>query len=148
LLESLPGLRVFALSLLHNVHQADDLMKGTNLRAWENFDHFERGSNVGAWLVTILRNLVRSEYRRRKREVENPDGSYAAQMRSLPEQQSHLDYEVVKVALTKLPFTGGPTSLRAHTITTMPSSLRRSLGSTKRFGWRHLSALLRALRQQ
>lgn len=104
LLESLPGLRVFALSLVHNHDQADDLVQGTILRAWANFDHFERGSNLNAWLVTILHNLVRAEYRSRKREVEDPDGSYAAQMCSMPEQQSHLDYVDMQVAVTKLPF--------------------------------------------
>jgi RNA polymerase sigma-70 factor (ECF subfamily) len=104
LLESLPGLRIFALSLVHNHDQADDLVQGTILKAWANFDQFERGSNLAAWLVTILRNLVRSEYRNKKREVEDPNGSYATQMCSLPEQQSHLDYEDMQVALTKLPF--------------------------------------------
>ncbi len=104
LLESLPNLRVYALSLVHNHDRADDLVQGTILRAWANFDHFERGSNLTAWLVTILRNLVRVEHRRKKREVEDAEGSYAAQMYSLPEQQSHLDYEDMQIALTKLPF--------------------------------------------
>jgi RNA polymerase sigma-70 factor (ECF subfamily) len=29
---------------------------------------------MGAWLVTILRNLFRTEYRKRRREVQDADG--------------------------------------------------------------------------
>jgi RNA polymerase sigma-70 factor (ECF subfamily) len=32
---------------------------------------------MAAWLLTILRNTFRSEYRKRRREVEDADGSYA-----------------------------------------------------------------------
>jgi RNA polymerase sigma-70 factor (ECF subfamily) len=35
--------------------------------------------------------------------VEDPDGSYAARLRTQPDQQAHLDFEDVRTALTKLP---------------------------------------------
>jgi RNA polymerase sigma-70 factor (ECF subfamily) len=72
------------------------------MRAWANIDKFERGSNLQAWLFTILRNLFHSDFRKRKREVEDPDGSYAARPKTYPDQQAHLDYEDFRTALTKL----------------------------------------------
>jgi hypothetical protein len=46
---------------------------------------------MSAWLFTILRNLFRSEYRKRRREVEDAEGSYAESLTSLPDQSSHLE---------------------------------------------------------
>ena len=47
------------------------------LRALANINSFQPGTNMSAWLFTILRNLFRSEYRKRRREVEDADGRYA-----------------------------------------------------------------------
>jgi RNA polymerase sigma-70 factor (ECF subfamily) len=58
----------------------------TLLRALANLGSFEQGTNISAWLFTILRNLFRSEYRKRRREVEDADGLFAGQLTSLPEQ--------------------------------------------------------------
>ena len=77
LLAAVPSLRAFAISLSGQVDRADDLVQDTLLRALANIDRFERGTNLNAWLFTILRNLFHSEYRKRRREVEDPDGSYA-----------------------------------------------------------------------
>ena len=76
-LAAVPNLRAFAISLSGNVDRADDLVQETLLRALANIDSFQRGTNMSAWLFTILRNLFRSEYRKRRREVEDTDGSYA-----------------------------------------------------------------------
>jgi RNA polymerase sigma-70 factor (ECF subfamily) len=56
-----------------------------------------------AWLFTILRNLFRSEYRKRRREVEDADGSYAETLKTQPEQTSHVEFKEFTVALNKLP---------------------------------------------
>jgi RNA polymerase sigma-70 factor (ECF subfamily) len=64
---------------------------------------FERGTNLNAWLFTILRNLFHSEYRKRKREVEDADGSYAARLRTHPDQHGRLDFEDFRAALATLP---------------------------------------------
>ena len=63
----------FAISLSGNGDRADDLVQETLLRAIANIDSFQPGSNLPAWLFTILRNLFHSEYRKRRREVEDPD---------------------------------------------------------------------------
>ncbi len=102
LLAAVPHLRAFALSLAHDHNRADDLVQETIVRAWGNVDRFERGTDLKAWLFTILRNLFNSEYRRKKREVRDPDGSYAATLKTAPDQQSHLDFEDMRIALAKL----------------------------------------------
>ena len=56
MLAALPNLRAFAMSLTHNVTSADDLVQDAILRAWKNLDRFEAGTNLQAWLFTILRN--------------------------------------------------------------------------------------------
>jgi RNA polymerase sigma-70 factor (ECF subfamily) len=75
----------------------------TILRALKNIDSFEPGTNMPAWLFTILRNLFRSEYRKRKREVEDATGMYADSLKSQPEQSTRLEFEELRVALDKLP---------------------------------------------
>jgi RNA polymerase sigma-70 factor (ECF subfamily) len=52
----LPHLRAFALHLTRDPVRSDDLVQSTLLRAWTNLDHFQQGTNLEAWLFTILRN--------------------------------------------------------------------------------------------
>jgi RNA polymerase sigma-70 factor (ECF subfamily) len=103
MLATVPSLRAFAISLSGNVDRADDLVQETLLRAMANIDSFQPGTNMPAWLFTILRNLFRSEYRKRRREVEDTDGSYAESLKSQPEQNSRLEFQEFRAALAKLP---------------------------------------------
>ncbi|MBZ6076276.1 sigma-70 family RNA polymerase sigma factor [Microvirga puerhi] len=103
LLAAVPSLRAFAISLSGQVDRADDLVQDTLLRALSNLHRFEPGTNLNAWLFTILRNLFHSEYRKRRREVEDPEGSYASRLKVQPEQGARLDFEDFRVALAKLP---------------------------------------------
>jgi len=102
-LAAIPKLRAFAISLSGNVDRADDLVQETMLRALANIHSFQPGTNLQAWLFTILRNLFRSEYRKRKREVEDVDGRHADSLVSHPEQDSNLEFKELRVALGKLP---------------------------------------------
>jgi RNA polymerase sigma-70 factor (ECF subfamily) len=103
MLAAVPSLRAFAISRSGNVDRADDLVQETILRALKNIDSFEPGTNMSAWLFTILRNLFRSEYRKRKREVEDATGMYADSLKSQPEQATRLEFEELRAALDKLP---------------------------------------------
>jgi RNA polymerase sigma-70 factor, ECF subfamily len=103
MLAAVPSLRAFAISLCGNVDRADDLVQEALLRALANLSSFEPGTNMSAWLFTILRNLFRSEYRKRRREVEDVDGSYADQLTSLPEQTGRLELAEFREALNLLP---------------------------------------------
>ena len=103
LLGAVPNLRAFAISLCGNIDRADDLVQETLLRALANIGSFQPGTNMSAWLFTILRNLFHSEYRKRRREVEDSDGSYAERMKSQPEQTGHVEFAEFRQALAKLP---------------------------------------------
>ena len=61
------------------------------------------GHNRGIWLFTILRNLFRSEYRKRRREVEDAEGRYADTLKSNPEQTGRVEFQEFRTALDKLP---------------------------------------------
>jgi len=103
LLAATPSLRAFAISLCGHVDRADDLVQDTLVRAIANMDRFQEGTNLHAWLFTILRNLFHSEFRKRKREVEDPDGSYASHLATAPEQGHRLDFTDMQTALMKVP---------------------------------------------
>lgn len=103
LLAEIPSLRAFAVSLTGNMDRADDLVQDTLMKAWGAFDGFTEGSNLRAWLFTIMRNAFFSQYRKRRREVEDVDGVMAAQLTSEPEQPGHMDLADFQAALTTLP---------------------------------------------
>lgn len=105
LVDELPRLRRYGLSLSGSTHLADDLVQETMLKALSNADSFIAGSNVGSWLVAILRNTYFSMLRKRKREVEDLDGAYASRLISIPEQESDLHVADFCKALATLPET-------------------------------------------
>ena len=76
MLHAIPSLRAFAISLSGKVDRADDLVQETLLRAMASISSFQSGTNMSAWLTTILRNLFRSEYR--KRRYDSPGHRWAA----------------------------------------------------------------------
>ena len=84
ILASVPSLRAFAISLTRDADQAEDLVQETVLRAISKQEQFEPGTNLQAWLFTILRNQFFSDHRKSLREVEDGDGSYAATMIAHP----------------------------------------------------------------
>jgi RNA polymerase sigma-70 factor (ECF subfamily) len=100
---SLSPLRAFAISLTHYITRAEDLVQETVLKAISKQEKFEAGTNLQAWLFTILRNLYFSAHRRTRREVEDADGAYAAAMISIPDQEDRLEIQEFYAALAKLP---------------------------------------------
>jgi RNA polymerase sigma-70 factor (ECF subfamily) len=71
LVARIPELRAYAISLCRSADQSDDLVQDTLLSAWAHLDDFREGTNLGAWLTTILRNRFVNLYRqqRLRREV-------------------------------------------------------------------------------
>lgn len=63
----MPHLRRFAISLLSDTNAADDLVQDCISRALSKLDQFRDGSNMRAWLFTILHNLHVEQGRRRNR---------------------------------------------------------------------------------
>lgn len=103
LIAEIKNLRAFAISLSGSVSMADDLVQETLLRAWSKSDKFQPGTSLRAWLFTILRNIYYSNYRKRAREVQDSEGAYARRLTVSGDQESHLDLEDFRRALTKLP---------------------------------------------
>ena len=103
LVAAIPNLRAFAMSLCGNPARADDLAQETLMRAWDKIASFEDGTNLKAWLFTILRNVYFSEQRKRKREVEDADGHLSAGIAVHPEQLGHMDASDFLVALQQIP---------------------------------------------
>ncbi|WP_246215847.1 sigma-70 family RNA polymerase sigma factor [Microvirga makkahensis] len=102
MLDAIPHLRAFAISLSGDVTYADDLVQTALLRGLENIDKFQPGTSMQAWLFTILRNQFYTDMRRRRREVQDSDGVMAANLAILPEQGAHLDYSDMLAALAQL----------------------------------------------
>lgn len=86
----LPALHRYALGLVRNFHAAEDLVHDTVAKAYSSIDKFQFGSNLRAWLFTILRNTFYSGIRKNKREIADPDGIYAATLVSLPEHDGRI----------------------------------------------------------
>lgn len=103
LVAAIPGLRAFGMSLTARTDQADDLVQETLMKAWHHQDSFEAGTNLRAWLYTILRNEFYSQIRKRRREVEDADGEYASKVATAGGQESNLDMADLRLALAKLP---------------------------------------------
>ena len=102
LIAAVPNLRAFAFSLASNPHRTDDLVQETILRAWEKRDRFTPGTNLMAWLFTILRNSFYSEHRKLTREVEDADGALASRLVSVPEQTGRLEVQDLRAALMQI----------------------------------------------
>ena len=103
LLAELPALRAFALSLAGADDRADDLVQDTLVKAWANAASFEEGTNMRAWLFTIMRNTFFSQYRKARLEVQDVDGEAAARLVAMPDQLAHLDLADFRARLERLP---------------------------------------------
>jgi RNA polymerase sigma-70 factor, ECF subfamily len=103
LLVHIPSLRAFAVSLSGQIDRADDLVQETLVKAWRNLGSFTEGTNMRAWLFTILRNVYISDIRRRRREVQDTDGVFAEGVAVAPQQNGHMDLADFRKALTELP---------------------------------------------
>jgi RNA polymerase sigma-70 factor (ECF subfamily) len=105
LLAQTPALRGFAWSLCHDAAEADDLVQDTLVKAWSHRDRFAEGTNLRAWLFTILRNTFYTAISRRRREVRDEDGQEAARLVSPADQEWSVSLNDLRAALTRLPAT-------------------------------------------
>jgi RNA polymerase sigma-70 factor (ECF subfamily) len=102
LLAETPRLRAFAMSIARNSDRADDLVQTTLTKGWANRSKFEYGTNLRAWLFTILRNIYFSELRSRRREVADADGYHASQLTTPAAQLHYMELQDVARALVGL----------------------------------------------
>ncbi len=102
IVEHLQSLKAFALSLTRNPTLADDIVQDTVVKAWSNFDSFQPGTNMRAWLFTILRNSYYSHHRKYGREIEDVDGVHASRLVVQPSHDGTLMLNEVLAAFDKL----------------------------------------------
>ncbi len=69
-LSHLDELYAMALRYTKKEKDAEDLVQETLIKAYTNWDRFEKGTNCRAWLLTILKNTFINKYRRKKKERE------------------------------------------------------------------------------
>ena len=98
----LSSLRAFAISLTRNPAAADDLVQDTIIKAWSNIEKFAAGTNLQAWLFTILRNTFYSDRRKLRREVADPDGLHAQKLFVKPDHDGRLAYADFQRAFDQL----------------------------------------------
>ncbi|MGU3285231.1 sigma-70 family RNA polymerase sigma factor [Methylobacterium mesophilicum] len=103
LIALVPRLRRFAHVRTDGAAQADDLVQATLLKAWEHRYRFEDGTNLIAWLFTILRNTHLNQRQRMRREVEDVDGAIAGTLSSAPDQEHRIAISELQCALETLP---------------------------------------------
>lgn len=102
LVDHLPAMRAFAISLTRNTALADDMVQDTLIKAWTNIDKFEVGTNMRAWLFTILRNTYYSSRRKTKREVADVDGTITQNLAEKPAHDGHMQLNDFRKALNQL----------------------------------------------
>lgn len=103
MLECIPSLRAFARSLASSADAADDLVQETLVKAWHKQDSFHMGTNIRAWMFTILRNEFYSQMRKRGREISDANGALSENMAVHPEQSGKMDLQDMQKALNSLP---------------------------------------------
>lgn len=103
LVDHLQALRAFALSLTREGASADDLVQDTIVKAWTNIEKFQPGTNLRAWLFTILRNTFYSARRKTRREVSDSDGIHAARLATRPDHDGRLALNDFRRAFDQLP---------------------------------------------
>ncbi len=64
-IEHSSNLKPYAINLTKDIVRANDLLQETFLRAMMNKEKFHEGTNLKAWLFTIMRNIFINDYRRR-----------------------------------------------------------------------------------
>ncbi|MCX6292996.1 MAG: RNA polymerase sigma factor [Sphingobacteriales bacterium] len=61
-------LKPFAFTLTRDNETAKDLTQETIFRAWANKDKYNVGTNIKAWMYTIMRNIFINDYRKKSRQ--------------------------------------------------------------------------------
>ncbi len=74
-----PSLKSFAYNLTKDSEEAKDLYQETAFRAITNRDKFKAGTNLKAWLFTIMKNIFINNYRKKAKKntiMDSTDNMY------------------------------------------------------------------------
>jgi RNA polymerase sigma-70 factor, ECF subfamily len=98
----IPSLRRYARALSGSADRADDLVQDCLERAVARFEQFEPGTNLRAWLFTILHNIYCSQWRLRRRQGTQVPLKNCEHLRLPPQQVQSLELRDVYRALLRL----------------------------------------------
>ena len=99
----IPRLRRYARALTGNRDAADDLVQDTLERAWSRFHLWRHGSNLRAWLFTIMHNLFINDTRTRNRESGFAPEEEAFALPVSPAHDALVELRELDAALRQLP---------------------------------------------
>ena len=102
MLQLLPDLRAFARFLVRDRTAADDLVQDTVVRALGALSQFQSGTNLKAWLFTILRNLFFEQSRRRRREAQALSAHLPTEDAVRPDQSDAVEVRDLELVLWQL----------------------------------------------
>jgi RNA polymerase sigma-70 factor, ECF subfamily len=103
IVQSLPQLRAFACRMARDRSLADDLVQETVLRALVHADQFQPGTNLKAWLATILRNSYFTVKRGEKRVARYAVGFPSEPAVTRGDQEGHVEMLELRSAIAELP---------------------------------------------
>lgn len=97
------GLKPFAISLTRDHEEANDLCQETLYKAFAYRDKYEQGTNIKAWLYTIMRNIFINDYRRSNRRKTVYDAIKYSQTQFGSSSEMNLRLKEIDSAIYKLP---------------------------------------------
>lgn len=97
------GLKPFAISLTRDHEEANDLCQETLYKAFAYRDKYEQGTNIKAWLYTIMRNIFINDYRRNGRKKVVYDAMKYSQTQYATSSEINLRLKEIDNAIHKLP---------------------------------------------
>jgi len=101
LVAQIPRLRRYARALTQNSQAADDLVQDCLERAWRKAHHWEPGTDLRAWLFTVMHNLYVNTVRRKRPETEPMEHTDYQDPRAQP-AEARLALQDLERALARL----------------------------------------------
>lgn len=102
-LRHIPALRAYARSLSNQPDDADDLLQATLLKAMANIEKYQSGTNLRAWLFTIMRNTFLTDVRKRAREGPGIADCASGVPACAPVHDEHIAGQRLLAAMERLP---------------------------------------------
>lgn len=104
MVEEIPALRRYALMLTQNADAADDLVQDSLERAWKHLASWKRGSNLRAWLFTIMHNQYINGLRYLERRPALLNLDCGEQLATVTQSaDAHIQLEELQKAIKRLP---------------------------------------------
>jgi len=102
-LKHIPSLRAYARGLTKQADDADDLVQQTLMKAIANIEKYQKGTNLRAWLFTIMRNSYLTNIRNRTREAPGVKDCASTLPVSWPTHEAYITVQRLQESIARLP---------------------------------------------